>query len=50
LFDQEEWSYAQQPTAKLLETLWREGLRGGPNFITWFRKHVSIATLTILFI
>jgi hypothetical protein len=32
---------ARQPTARQLDKLRREGIRGGPNFLTWFREHVN---------
>jgi hypothetical protein len=31
----------RQPTARQLNKLCREGIRGGPNFLTWFREHVN---------
>jgi hypothetical protein len=30
-----------QPTVKQLDKLHREGIHGGPNFLTWFREHVN---------
>jgi hypothetical protein len=30
-----------QPTAKQLDKLCREGIHGGPNFLTWSREHVN---------
>jgi hypothetical protein len=31
----------RQPMVKQLDKLGREGIHGGPNFLTWFREHVN---------
>jgi hypothetical protein len=31
----------QQLTARQLDKLRQEGIRGGRNFLTWFREHVN---------
>jgi hypothetical protein len=28
--------------ARQLDKLHREGIHGGPNFLTWFREHVNL--------
>jgi hypothetical protein len=41
MFDSKYLPSGWQPTAKQLDKLCREGLHGGPNFLTWFREHVN---------
>jgi hypothetical protein len=37
MFDEECWKSTSKPTAIQLENLRRDGLKGGPNFVQWFR-------------
>ena len=32
----------RQPITKQLDKLRREGIHGGPSFLTWFREHVNL--------
>jgi hypothetical protein len=41
MFDSRYLTSCRQPTAKQLDKLRREGINGGPNFLTWFREHVN---------
>jgi hypothetical protein len=41
MFDLKYLPSRRQPTVKQLDKLRREGIRGGPNFLTWFREHVD---------
>jgi hypothetical protein len=41
MFDSKYLPSGRQPTSMQLDKLRREGIRGGPNFITWFREHVN---------
>jgi hypothetical protein len=40
-----------QPTVKQLDKLCREGIHGGPNFLTWLREHVNsyLSVICIVF-
>jgi hypothetical protein len=40
MFDSIYLPPGRQPTAMQLDKLRREGIHGGPNFLTWFREHV----------
>jgi hypothetical protein len=33
--------YKEQLTVRQLDKLCREGIHGGPNFLTWFIEHVN---------
>jgi hypothetical protein len=41
MFDSKYLSSGRQPTARQLDKLRREGIHGGPNFLTWFREHAN---------
>jgi hypothetical protein len=41
MFDLRYLTSHRQPMMKQLDKLHREGLNGGPNFLTWFREHVN---------
>jgi hypothetical protein len=41
MFDTKYLPSARQPTARQLDKLRREGIRGGPSFLTSFREHVN---------
>jgi hypothetical protein len=41
MFDSKYLTSGRQPTAKQLHKLRREGIHGGPNFLTWLREHVN---------
>jgi hypothetical protein len=41
MFDLKYLSSGRQPMVRQLDNLRREGIRGGPNFLTWFREHVN---------
>jgi hypothetical protein len=41
MFDSKYLPSHQQPTARQLDKLCQEGIREGPNFLTWFRAHVN---------
>jgi hypothetical protein len=41
MFDDECWKSTSKPTAIQLENLRRDGLKGGPNSVQWFRNYVS---------
>jgi hypothetical protein len=41
MFDSKYLSSGRQPTVRQLDKLRREGIQGGPNFLTWFREHVN---------
>jgi hypothetical protein len=41
MFDSKYLPSGQQPTARQLDKLRREGIHGGRNFLTWFREHVN---------
>jgi hypothetical protein len=41
MFDLKYLPYGWQPTVKQLDKLHREGIHGGPNFLTWLREHVN---------
>ena len=41
MFDSKYLTSGRQPTAKQLDKLRREGIHGGPSFLTWFREHVN---------
>jgi hypothetical protein len=41
MFDLKYLSSGQQPMARQLDKLRREGIHGDPNFLTWFREHVN---------
>jgi hypothetical protein len=41
MFDSKYLSSGQQPTARQLDKLRREGIHGGPKFLTWFREHID---------
>jgi hypothetical protein len=41
MFDSTYLPSGQQPTMRQLDKLRREGIHGGPNFLTWFREHVN---------
>jgi hypothetical protein len=41
MFNSKYLTSSQQPTAKQLDKLHREGIHGGPNFLTWFKEHVN---------
>jgi hypothetical protein len=45
MFDSKYLPSGRQPTVRQLDKLRREGIHGGPNFLSWFREHV-IAYLT----
>jgi hypothetical protein len=42
MFDSKYLSSGWQPTVRQLDKLCREGIHGGPNFLTWFREHVNL--------
>jgi hypothetical protein len=39
-FDKTYWTSHVQPTLKQLNHMREHGLKGGPNFLKWFRQHV----------
>jgi hypothetical protein len=41
MFDLKYLPFGRQPTTRQLYKLRREGIRGGPNFLTWFREYVN---------
>jgi hypothetical protein len=41
MFDSKYLISGQQPMAKQLDKLCREGIYGGLSFLTWFREHVN---------
>jgi hypothetical protein len=41
MFDLKYVPFGRQPTVRQLDKLRREGICGGPNFLTWFREHVN---------
>jgi hypothetical protein len=41
MFDLKYLPSGRQPTTRHLDKLHQEGIRGGPNFLTWFREHVN---------
>jgi hypothetical protein len=41
MFDLKYLPSDRQRTARQLDKLRREGIHGGPNFLTWFREHVN---------
>jgi hypothetical protein len=41
MFDLRYLTSRRQPMVKQLDKLRREGINGGPNFLTWFREHVN---------
>jgi hypothetical protein len=41
MFDSKYLTSSWQPTTKQFDKLRREGIHGGPNFLTWFREHVN---------
>jgi hypothetical protein len=41
MYDLKYLSSGQQPMVRQLDKLRREGIHGGPNFLTWFREHVN---------
>jgi hypothetical protein len=41
MFDSKYLPSDQQPMVKQLDKLCREGIHGGPNFLTWFREYVN---------
>jgi len=47
MFDKEYWKSTRQPTSQQLENLCRNGLKGGPCFVQWFRKHVNSLELGV---
>jgi hypothetical protein len=40
MFDSKYLPSGQQPMVRQLDKLRQEGIRGEPNFLTWFREHV----------
>jgi hypothetical protein len=41
MYDLKYLSSGRQPMVRQLDKLRREGIHGGPNFLTWFREHVN---------
>jgi hypothetical protein len=41
MFDSRYLTSRCQPTMKQLDKLCREGINGGPHFLSWFREHVN---------
>jgi hypothetical protein len=41
MFNSKYLPSGRQPTTKQLDKLCREGIHGGPNFLTWFKEHVN---------
>jgi hypothetical protein len=41
MFDSKYFPSGWQPMARQLDKLCQEGIRGGPNFLTWFREQVN---------
>jgi hypothetical protein len=41
MFDSKYLPSGQQLTVRQLDKVCREGIHGGPNFLTWFREHVN---------
>jgi hypothetical protein len=41
MFDSKYLPSVWQPTTKQLDKLCREGIHGGPNFLTWFKEYVN---------
>jgi hypothetical protein len=39
-----------QPMMKQLDKLRREGIHGGPNFLSWFREHVNPKLTSLAFL
>jgi hypothetical protein len=50
MFDSKYLPSGRQPMARQLDKLCREGIRGGPNFLTWFREHVNPYLIYDLFV
>jgi hypothetical protein len=42
MFDSIYLPSGRQLTVRQLDKLHREGIYGGPNFLTWFREHVNL--------
>jgi hypothetical protein len=48
-FHKQNWKLRHQPTSNQVETMRRDGINGGPNFLSWFRDYVkSLIILTLL--
>ena len=43
-FHKQCWTLRGQPTGKQVETMRRDGINGGPNFLSWFRDHVTFSS------
>jgi hypothetical protein len=41
MFDSRYLTSHRQPTMKQLDKLRREGINGGPHFLSWFRERVN---------
>jgi hypothetical protein len=41
MFDSKYLSSGLQPTVRQFDKLHREGIHGGPNFLSWYREHVN---------
>jgi hypothetical protein len=41
MFDSIYLPSSRQPAVRQLDKLRREGVHGGPNFLTWLREHVN---------
>jgi hypothetical protein len=41
MFDSKYLTSGWQPMMKQLDKLRRDGIHGGPNFLTWFKEHVN---------
>jgi hypothetical protein len=41
MFDSKYLSSGRQPTVRQLDKLHQEGIRGGSNFLTWFKEHIN---------
>jgi hypothetical protein len=41
MFDLKYLPIGRQPTMRQLDKLRREGIHGGPNFLSWFREYVN---------
>jgi hypothetical protein len=50
MFDSKYLPSSRQPTTRQLDKPRREGICGGPNFLTWFREHVNAYLTFDLFV
>jgi hypothetical protein len=41
-FHKKNWKLRRQPTSNQVEAMRRDGINGGPNFLSWFQDYVKI--------